>query len=222
MYPPADPWDAPIDPTPALPTVPAPTVPPPTMPVPTVPLSSSGPQPSTLPLPTAPLPPTMYGRATVPGPVREPTAEMPTVPPPDRRVVPDRPSREARPVRGVSYEKAGRASRRSLFDGWGFSAVGLLVAFCGWGIWAAAGRGTLASPTSGLVIMLTVALGLFMLSRFLGYVFVERLLRRQRLHARWSHAFTGIFLVVAGLSYLKNTTWLIDIVDWMRAHWQQV
>jgi hypothetical protein len=215
MYPAADPWDAPIDPTPALPTVPS------TSAWPTVPSVPSMPTvPSTSPPATSTVP--MYGRAQVPThqPLRVPTTELPMLVPVDGRL--PAPERVTRSAREVSYVKAGRASRRSLFDGWGFTATGLLVAFCGWGIWAAAGRGTLASPLTGLVIMLAVASGLFMLSRLLGRILFERILHRPRLHARWSHAFTGIFLAAAGISYLVNTTWLIDGVDWVRGQWQQI
>src|SRR5262245_23929887 len=89
--------------------------------------------------PSPPLPETkppeptpMYGRAQVPSrPLRQPTTEMPMV----------EPARVAR----VSWERRGSAARRSLSDGWGLTATGLLVAFCGWGLWAAAGRGAIAA-----------------------------------------------------------------------------
>jgi Kef-type K+ transport system membrane component KefB len=116
----------------------------------------------------------------------------------------------------VSWRRTSRASRRSLSDGWGFTAAGAIVAFAGWGVWAAALRGTGSSLFTGLVFMLIVAVGLFALARFLGYLLVHQVLRRPRLHARWAHFLTGLFLTAAGISYLINTTWLADAGDWTR------
>lgn len=185
MYPPADPWGTPEDPTPPMPPR-------------TPPLS---PRPKTT--------PPMYGRATVPSvPLREPTAEMP--------VLRDRPPLASRSSKPVSWQRTGRASRRSLSDGWGLTATGLIVVFCGWGTWAAAGRGTIGAPLVGLGLVLLVGVGVFCVSRLMGYVVLERVLNRPRLHARWSHFLTGLFLTVAGVSYLSNTTWIIEGVQWIR------
>jgi hypothetical protein len=154
----------------------------------------------------------MYGRASVPsGPLREPTAEMESVPAP-----------AGRPSRPVSWQRTGSASRRSLGDGWGLTATGLLVAFCGWGIWAAAGRGSIASPLTGLVFMLAVAAGVFALSRLLGYLVLTQMLHRRRLHARWSHLFTGLFLTVGGISYLSNTRWVSGADEWIQSAWDWI
>lgn len=182
MYPPADPWGEPNDPVP-----------------PPLPPRSRTP---------------MYGRASVPvptAPLRDPTAEWPSVeplPPARRRSTPS-----------VSWQRASRASLRSLSDGWGFTAAGLLVAFCGWGLWAAAGRGTGLSPLPGLVFMLAVGAGVFILSRFLGLLVVERMLGRPRLHARWSHFLTFLFLTIAGVAYFLTTSWLADASGWVRDGW---
>jgi hypothetical protein len=158
----------------------------------------------------------MYGRAPVPTPapaLREPTAEMPPfdLPPP-------KPKAAAPPV---SWQRVSRPALRSLADGWGFTAAGLVVAFCGWGFWAAAGRGTISAPYLGLLFMLVVGLGVFVLSRFLGYVLLEQMMRRPRQHARWAHLLTGLFLTVAGLSYVANTSWLLEGIDWVRDQWQR-
>ncbi|HEX6870432.1 MAG TPA: hypothetical protein VF163_04985 [Micromonosporaceae bacterium] len=153
--------------------------------------------------------PFMYGRAPVPAvPPREPTTELPeltAVAGPGRR-----------PTPAVSWQRTSRASRRSLSDGWGFTATGLVVVFCGWGIWAAALRGTGTSAWAGLVFVVAVAAGVFALARFFGYLVVEQVLRRPRLHARWAHFLTGLFLTVAGVSYLVNTPWLTDAGDGVR------
>ena len=63
--------------------------------------------------------------------------------------------------------------------------------------------------------MLVVAVGVFALSRLLGYLVLTRMLNRRRLHARWSHLLTGLFLTVGGISYLANTTWVAGADDWL-------
>jgi eukaryotic-like serine/threonine-protein kinase len=158
--------------------------------------------------------PRMYGRAPIPTPpaIREPTAEMPPFEPLPR------PTRAARPV---SWQRSSRPALRSLADGWGFTATGLVVGFCGWGFWAAAGRGAISAPYLGLLFMLFVGAGVFVLSRFFGYIVVEQTLRRPRLHARWAHLLTGLFLTVAGISYIANTSWLVEGIDWLRDQWQK-
>jgi hypothetical protein len=168
------------------------------------------------PTPPQPRPPT-YARASAPvptpPPLREPTTEMPPILP-----VSPPAGRSSRPV---SWQRVSRPSLRSLSDGWGFTATGLLVAFCGWGFWAAAGRGTINAPYFGLLFMLVVGLGVFALTRFLGLIVLERMLGRPRVHARWSHLLTGLFLTVAGISYIANTSWLVDGIDWIREQWQR-
>ena len=158
--------------------------------------------------------PRMYGRAPVPGPapaVREPTAQMPHY---------ELPSARSRPPRAVSWQRSSRPALRSLADGWGFTATGLVVGFCGWGFWAAAGRGTISAPYLGLLFMLFVGAGVFALSRLLGYFVVAQMLGRPRLHARWAHLLTGLFLTVAGISYVANTAWLVQGIDWIRDQWE--
>jgi hypothetical protein len=192
MYPPADPWGVPEDPTPTPPLPPR---------------TTSG----------AP----MYGRASVPVPpvpLREPTAEMPTVLPRSRLGGPSR-GRQAPPV---SWQRSSRASLRSLADGWGFTATGLLAVFCGWGVWAAAGRGTIAAPLVGLVLVLLVGAGVFVVCRLLGFLLLGRMMGRVRLHARWAHFLTGLFLAVAGVSYLANTSWIVAGVGWIQQQWQRL
>jgi len=107
------------------------------------------------------------------------------------------------------------AARRSLSDGWGFTAAGAIAVFCGWGVWAAAGRGSLSAPAFGLVLVLLVAAGVFGLSRFLGYLVLEQMMGRPRPHARWSHFLAGLFLTAAGISYLVNTAWFNHAGDWV-------
>ena len=166
--------------------------------------------------PGEPTAPRMYGRAPVPTSpaIREPTAEMPPFDLPPERA-------GTRPGRPVSWQRTSRPALRSLADGWGFTAAGLVAGFCGWGFWAAAGRGTISAPYLGLLFMLFVAAGVFALSRLLGYIVVEQTLGRPRLHARWTHLLTGLFLTVAGISYFANTKWLVDGIDWLRDQWER-
>jgi hypothetical protein len=175
-------------------------------------------------------PPLSYGRAAVPLPppaLREPTTEMPVLP----NTLVQRPvrtrSRGTTPqlTRPVSWQRTQNDTRRRLSDGWGFSAAGLLIAFCGWGLWAAAGRGTGKSPMPALILMLAVAILVFVVARFVGYVIIQGMLGRVRLHARWTHLTTGIFLTVSGITYFLSTSWLINSGDlvrdgltWLGAH----
>lgn len=161
----------------------------------------------------------MYGRAKVPSAPRVPEADL---------VEAERPVVVVRPPKPISWQRASRASLRSLSDGWGLSATGLLIAFCGWGVWAAAGRGSIASPLTGLVFMLLVAVGVFALSRLLGYVVLTQMLNRRRLHARWAHLAAGLFLTLGGISYFANTRlvigtdeWIQGLWDWVRSLWEQ-
>jgi hypothetical protein len=152
----------------------------------------------------------MYGRAPVPTPqrpLREPTAELPVVPQPRRATVDGKPK--------VSWERAGKASRRTLSDGWGFTAFGLLLLICGWGPWAAAGGRGLGHPLLDLGVVLVVGGLLFVILRTAGRYLIEGALKRQRPHARWSHFFTGLYLTAAGTSYLADTSWLSISGDWV-------
>jgi hypothetical protein len=125
-------------------------------------------------------------------------------------------ARPSRPAAQISWRRSSRASLRSLSDGWGFTAAGLMVAFSGWGIWAAAGRGTGLQPLPGLIFMLVVGAGVFALARLVGYFLIERTMGRPRIHARWSHFATFVFLAVAGTAYLLSTSWITDADDWLR------
>src|SRR5262245_10513698 len=95
----------------------------------------------TLTQPTVPV----FDRGKVPA-VRRPTSELPLV---------ERP----RPVAGppkVSWQRTSRASLRKLSDGWGFTAFGVLVLICGWGVWAAAGGQAVVHPLVDLLLVLAV------------------------------------------------------------------
>ena len=78
-------------------------------------------------------------------------------------------------------------------------------------------------PVGAAVVVVVMAGGVvvvgaavFVLTRLLGYLVLEQTLRRRRPHARWSHFLTGLFLTAAGVSYFANTSWLVDIGEWVR------
>jgi hypothetical protein len=159
-------------------------------------------------------PPPSYSRGSVPvppavppRPFREPTRELPAVAEPGTR---------ATPSRALSWQRTKSTQRRRLSDGWGFTAAGLIVAFCGWGLWAAAGRASGQSSLPGLFFMLAVATIVFVVSRYVGYLLLEKALGRDRPHARWAHFATGTFLVVSGIAYFLSSSWLVNGGDWIR------
>ncbi|MDQ7905582.1 hypothetical protein RB614_13760 [Phytohabitans sp. ZYX-F-186] len=100
--------------------------------------------------------------------------------------------------------------------GSGWTLFGGLVAFVCWGIWAISTRGNLVSPVLTFVLSLGVAAGLFALCRLVGKVILERQLGRVRRSARGAHLVTAIFLVGVGIAYLRQTEWVMDIVNWVR------
>jgi hypothetical protein len=203
MHPPADPWDTPIE-------------------------------------PTSPTPTPMYGRAPVPPAPAwyEPTNEQPEVTPRRRREPVDtrelgrramsgrdpvRSDKPRSPMPNVSWQRATSASRRTLFDGWGFTAAGLLVLFCGWGVWAAAGGGASSvPPLVSLLLVVVVGAFLFAVLRLASRVVIERMWRRRRPHARWAHFATGVFLAVVGVSYLLHNAWLTDGITLIKEQWQRL
>jgi hypothetical protein len=154
--------------------------------------------------------PAVFARASVPvsGParkaLREPTAELPVVP--LGRQVP----------RPEGLRAPARPGRRQLSFGWGLTATGFLVAFVGWGVWAASNRGRMAAPLVDFGIVLLVAVGVFVLSRFVGRVVLEAVFHRPRRSARLAHALTGLFLAAVGVNFLARTSWIIDGVNWLR------
>ena len=154
------------------------------------------------------------GRASVPKTARDPlrisTDELPLV----------RPTRPE-PQILVSWHRPSRERLRNMSDGWGLSATGLLLAFMGWGVWAAAGRAYLSTPLLWFGIVCGVGLGVFVVCRLLGRIVVGQLLRRPRQHARWAHAITGLYLTVCGFYYFGQADWewIQDGIDWVQSLW---
>jgi serine/threonine protein kinase len=143
------------------------------------------------------------GRASVPPP-RPPRADTGVVIDPVS-VEPDRPWR---PPTGDDL--------RTLKLGWEYSGVGAAAAFVCWGIWAASNRGDLTSPLVTFVLVLVVAAGVFALSRLLGRLILEQRLGRPRRTARAAHAVVGVFLGIAGLGFLRQTPWVVDVLTWIQ------
>lgn len=100
--------------------------------------------------------------------------------------------------------------------GSGWSVFGALFAFVGWGIWAISTRGDLTTPVLTFVLSLAVAAGLFALCRLIGKIVLERQFGRIRRSARGAHLITGVFLVGVGIAYLRQTEWVMDVVNWVR------
>ncbi len=215
MHPPVDPWGAPHDPFEPMPLDPQDPYEP-------------------------PAPPLMYGRASVPPPaVYHDTSEYPEVdaaprrrPPVDareigRRAMSGKPARERAepraPMPNVSWQRSSPASRRTMFDGWGFTFAGLVILFCGWGIWAASGgNASTVPPVVSLLFVIVVGAVVFTALRLASRVVLERMRGRRRPHARWAHFLTGLFLASVGVSYLLHNAWLGDGVAWFKDQWQQL
>jgi hypothetical protein len=191
--------------------------------------------------PDQPPPPLMYGRASVPpAPVWHPTSELPEVGPAPRRrerIDPREIGRRAMsgkadrervdgpkpPMPNVSWIRSRPASRRMLFDGWGFTAAGLLVLFCGWGVWAVAGgNASSVPPVVSLLFVIGVGAIVFAVPRLSSRVLIERMRGQRRRHARWAHFITGVFLAGVGVSYLLHNAWLVDGLGWLKDQWQHL
>jgi hypothetical protein len=124
----------------------------------------------------------------------------------------------AEPQRVPGLPAPTRPSLRQLTFGWPMSVTGFFVAFVGWGVWAASVRGQRGWQVVDFLIVLVVAAGLFAVCRLLGRHIMESVLRRQRRSARLAHAITGLFLCAAGISFLSQTSWVIDGINWLRGY----
>ncbi|GAB3814020.1 hypothetical protein GCM10027605_58690 [Micromonospora zhanjiangensis] len=147
------------------------------------------------------------GRASV-GPPRQRTEEFPAAPhEPTGTGWPDAGQSRPRPPAGSQLRQLRRGSE--------WSTLGLLFSFVCWGVWAISSRGNLTSPVAAFLLTLLVAAGLFALSRLLGRVVLERQLGRVRRSARGAHLVAGVFLVGAGVAYLRQTEWVITAWNWV-------
>jgi hypothetical protein len=109
-----------------------------------------------------------------------------------------------------------REDPQALKRGSEYTVVGAFFAFICWGIWAAAAKGRLAGPLFAFALVLAVAAGVFMIARLVGRIVLVRRMGRVRHTARGAHALTGLFLVAAGVAYLRQTPWIVELITWIR------
>jgi uncharacterized membrane protein len=106
---------------------------------------------------------------------------------------------------------------RNLRTGGRFSLIGGAVLLLCWTLWAAQSpRGGLANEALILFLIVAIAVGLFGVSRLLGGVVLEKMLKRTRRSARLSHLAIGVFLTIAGVSLLAQVEWLISAWNQVR------
>jgi serine/threonine protein kinase len=143
------------------------------------------------------------GRASVPPPRTPPRADTGIVIDP----VPAEP--------GPGWRLPTSDDLRLLKIGLGYTMAGAAFAFLCWGIWAASNGGNLVGPLFSFLVVLVVAAGLFGLSRLIGLLVLVQRLGRVRRSARAAHAFTGLFLAAAGIAYLRQTPWVVELYTWL-------
>jgi threonine/homoserine/homoserine lactone efflux protein len=88
------------------------------------------------------------------------------------------------------------------------SVTTALFAFVCWGLWDFDNRDSpQVNLILSLVVVLLVAVGLFVLCRFIGRLVISGWLHRVRRSARLSHLAVGVYLVVCGISFLERVSW---------------
>ncbi|WIM97623.1 DNA-directed RNA polymerase II [Actinoplanes oblitus] len=105
---------------------------------------------------------------------------------------------------------------RQLRRGGEWSTAAVLFAFVCWGIWALSDGGSLATPVVVFIITLLVGVGVFFLARLVGRVVLERYLHRPRHTARGAHMVAGLYLAGVGITFLRQTAWVMDAVNWIK------
>jgi hypothetical protein len=108
-----------------------------------------------------------------------------------------------------------REDLRTLQKGWELSGIGAFFAFICWGIKTATEHGRLVGPLLGFSLVLVVGAGLFALTRLVGRLVLVRRMGRTRRSAKGAHGITALFLVAAGVSYLRQTPWVVDFYTWL-------
>ncbi|MGC9671037.1 protein kinase domain-containing protein [Planosporangium sp. 12N6] len=134
--------------------------------------------------------------------------------PPPKRVDPTETLLSADPE-PADWPQRPREAPGMLKRGWELSGVGAFFAFICWGIWAASARGNLAGPLLAFSLVLVVAAGVFAVARLLGRLILVQRLGRVRRSAKGAHAVTGLFLVAAGVAYLQQTPWVMQLYRWL-------
>ncbi|MGH3736463.1 MAG: hypothetical protein ACRDT6_12725, partial [Micromonosporaceae bacterium] len=141
------------------------------------------------------------GVATVPVKEPDPTAQSEPVRPWPADQRPQRPAPELSVVLKRGSEITG---------------VGVLFAFVCWGIWSVSnGRDGFLDRFLIFLFVLVIGVGVFILARLVGRFLWERLMGRVRRNARGAHTLTGAYLAAAGLGFLGQTPWVVDLWDWL-------
>ncbi|SDT68212.1 DNA-directed RNA polymerase II [Actinoplanes derwentensis] len=107
------------------------------------------------------------------------------------------------------------AQIRDLRLGGEWSSAAGLFAFVCWGIWALSSDGDLVSSFIIFVVTLLVAVGVFALARLVGRLVLEQRLGRRRHTARGAHVVAGVFLAGVGFAFLRQTEWVMRVVNWV-------
>jgi serine/threonine protein kinase len=191
------------------------------MPAPVSPASPAGPSsgsprpgsaPMSLPRPTAiqpssPAAPAMVGRAQV---VARP-------PEPSGYAAPEGTYLGGGPSPGARVSRRPKVNLRTLRKGGGWTIAGASFVVLCWFVWAAANRKSGAVLAPGfLVATAVVAVGLFMVLRLLGRLVIEGWMHKPRNSAHGAHLGTAAFLFAVGVTYLQETSWVMQAYRWLK------
>lgn len=106
-----------------------------------------------------------------------------------------------------------RSRWSSLRRGGGWTMAGLWFAVICWGVWALVDRDLVAAGYA-LGLVLAIAALVFTVSRLLGRVVLENTFGRSRPSAWPSHLSTFVLLVISGLAFLQQTSWVMQAWSW--------
>lgn len=162
------------------------------------------------------------------------TASVPTSAPPANRygrgvAVPAQPRREAAtaetPVDPEITAQPAEPSRpwtgpggklSALTGGAEFTVVGVLFAFVCWGMWVIDNiRSSVVAHILYFVVVLAVATAVFFIARLVGTIVLVRLLHRTRRTARLSHLASAAFLIITGIGFLSNVSFINNAINWL-------
>ena len=120
------------------------------------------------------------------------------------------------PLRGARVRR-GRPNMRTLRRGSWWTISGATFAVLCWFTWAAAHRRPNGEVSPGyLFATLAVALGIFIVLRLLGRLVIEGWMHKPRRGAYGAHLGTALFLFAVGITYLQDTSWIVDAYRWAK------
>lgn len=155
--------------------------------------------------PVSPAGPTMRGRATVPSQRPQAAAHV------EYDTLTELPARHKVPWFGPDSRLGG--SRRGLE----LSIAAGLFTLVAWGVWAFDNStGNFVTHLVFFLFVVFVAVGVFCAARLTGYYLYSRVFRRKRGSARLAHLLTAVFLVMAGVGWLKDVRAISEGLDWMK------